>query len=719
MHDDDVDHGDMNNLAASKRTPIGRAIAVTSVILSLGGVFALTAMGESGSLATSEAVYFATLGFGFGTLTWLLVGRQPNNGAVWALAWAALSAALVTSGLAAALLLSRQEFQGLTLDELRDLSPADLPVTAAIALHFRFWGVVPALWLPLTVGLLFFPDGRPPSPRWRWVGVFSIVAISVATVATASVHTPWSTLPVRSAEDSVAGTGGAIIDIAFMLSSVGAVLSVASLVFRYWRSTGATRSQIRWIGLGGFVFIATLIAGPQLEGVFGDTLVSDALGVLAFAALIVCWGVAITRYRLYDIDVVISKSVTYLGLAAAITALYAAVVVGPLLVIGATDDGGPGLLLPIVATAFVALLFEPIRNRMQRWANRLVYGNRSSPHEVLSQVTARLSDAPGSAGIDDLARLIADGTGADRAVVWMRSGESLRAEGRWSRDGLGSGMPLLTEDLVTDEFTEAVSVRHEEEELGALSISKPHNDPVTPADQELLADVAAGAALVLRNMRLNRDLEARADEVRASRRRLIAAQDAERHRLERDLHDGAQQQVVALKVKLGIAKTLAQREGADEIATRILGLAGETQDAVDSLRAVAHGIYPPLLESEGLERALRTIERSSSIPIAINASGLGRYDRSVEETAFFCVVETLERARMSGAASARVHLASRNGHLLIEVGVSNRTTEVDLTAVADRLDAAGGTLTIDGTPDHQNLRVASSLPAKSLELRAT
>ena len=108
--------------------------------------------------------------------------------------------------------------------------------------------------------------------------------------------------------------------------------------------------------------------------------------------LIGSFWVAIAKYRLYEIDVIISKSVTYLGLGAVITGLYAAVVIVPLLVLGRSDDGSPGLVLPIVATAVVAVLFEPIRARMQRWANRLVYGDRATPHEVLSQVTSRLAD---------------------------------------------------------------------------------------------------------------------------------------------------------------------------------------------------------------------------------------------------------------------------------------------------------------------------------------
>ena len=113
---------------------------------------------------------------------------------------------------------------------------------------------------------------------------------------------------------------------------------------------------------------------------------------------------------------------------------------------------------------------------MQRWANRLVYGDRATPHEVLSQITSRLADPGGMVGADDLARLLAEGTGADQAVVWIRSGESLRPEGMWSREALQSGMSLMT-SLVDNEFTELVPVRHEDVELGALSISKPQTTP--------------------------------------------------------------------------------------------------------------------------------------------------------------------------------------------------------------------------------------------------
>jgi len=424
--------------------------------------------------------------------------------------------------------------------------------------------------------------------------------------------------------------------------------------------------------------------------------------------LIGSFWVAITRYRLYEIDVIISKSVTYLGLGSVITGLYAAVVIGPLLILGRSDGEGPGLLLPIVATAVVAVLFEPIRARMQRWANRLVYGDRATPHEVLSQVTSRLADG-GGRSIDDVARLVAEGIGAELSVVWLDTEGKLDVVGQWPAD---DAAPEAVPE--SGELTASVEVVSENERLGVLTITKSRNDPITPADRELLDHLAAGAGLSLRNIHLNRDLQARAIDVRDSRRRLIAAQDSERHRLERDLHDGAQQQVVALKVKLGIAKTVAQREDADDIADRLIGLADETQNAVDALRAVAHGIYPPLLESEGLETALRAVERTSGLPVELHTHGLERYERPIEETAYFCVTETLQRARISGATSARVDVRGRNGDLMAAIDLGHLDTDIDLRAVTDRLHAAGGSLTIGDQPGDGH-RVVTSLPIANLE----
>lgn len=409
------------------------------------------------------------------------------------------------------------------------------------------------------------------------------------------------------------------------------------------------------------------------------------------------------------ISTICSKALTYLGLAIAIVAIYCAIVVGPVLIIGRSVGGGPGLLLPIVASVVVAVLFEPIRSRLEQLANRLTYGDRVGPYEVLSQVTSSLSAVAAGNGTGDLAQLLASGTGAQRAIVWVASGERLQPSGFSPATERSAVVSVPIESLSDDDLTESRPVLHHGVLFGALTIVKPHNDPVTPADRQLMSDVAAASGLLLRNVSLNAELERHATDVRVSRRRLIAAQDAERLRLERDLHDGAQQQVVALKVKLGIARTIAQREGADEIATLLRSLADETQQAVDALRAVAHGIYPPLLASEGLQTALRAVERMSQIGLTVSADGLGRYDREVEETIYFCVVETVERARISGASATSAAIVASGVDLAVSLEVEGCTTTLDLTSVGDRIDAAGGTFAVEERPGSMT-RIMSTVP---------
>ncbi len=626
----------------------------------------------------------------------LLMVRRPGNVigpllAVTGLGWNVMIAADVTA-------------EGL-LDSGQETSASWVAFVFATPSTVLLW-----LFIPLIV---LFPHGRVPSVASRRflqvTGVWAFLVSVFSAFTSPALLDPTALLYEHPfVEDDLARS---LADVYLVLSAPIVLLQivVAVLLVRRYRTSGPIeRRQIGWVAYAAITWLVISLINVFISPLGTEDRAFLLLDGIGFVLVPLAIGVAIFRYRLYDIDVIISKSVMYLGLLASITAVYAAVVVVPLLVIGASDGDGPGLLLPIVATAVVAVLFEPIRSRMQRWANRLVYGNRSTPHEVLSRVTARLAESAG-ASTDELARLVAMGTGAEHAVVSIVTESGTIPSGHWSVNA--SSTAALTE---SGELTAVVDVLHDGERLGTVSITKPPNDPITPADRELLDDVAASAGLLLRNIRLNKELEDRAADVRESRRRLIEAQDRERHRLERDLHDGAQQQVVALKVKLGIAKTVAQRENAPDIADHLIGLADISQVAVDALRHVAHGIYPPLLESEGLEPALRAVGRTSALPIELNAVDIDRYARSTEETAYFCVTETLERARMSGATSARVAVAGRNGDLITSIDLGSLDTELDLRAVADRLDAAGGSLMIEDEPDRGRC-VVSSLPVAPFE----
>ena len=689
---------------------IGRTIAAVAVVLAVGGLIAAISLGRWQSAVNTVTPINASVGVGFGALAWTILPKQPRNRSVWAYTVAAFFGGLYSAALVPLVLAISPDVEA----NADALIPADLPWTAATAATILAAGWIPAFLLPLTIGLLLFPNGQVPSPRWRGALRFQTTALGLAFLLACAANNPWSTRPIPTP----GGTLGDLAEIFILLALLSSLLGIASLVVRYRKGDAVIRHQIRWIAAGGALVVigelALRLAAGGDSGDVGPT-IQILINLVPLLLLIAAFWVAITRYRLYEIDTIISKSVTYFGLAVVIVGLYAAIVVVPLLIIGASDEGGPGLILPIVASAMVAVLFEPIRSRLQRGANRLVYGDRVSPYEVLSQVTSSLPDVAAGDGTGDLARLLASGTGAERAIVWVASGGVLRPSGVFPDAGPSGVEPVAIDGLVDDHFTASLPVLHHGVPFGAITIVKPHNDPMTPADHQLLADVAAASGLLLRNISLNSELEQRAADVRASRRRLIAAQDAERHRLERDLHDGAQQQVVALKVKLGIARTIAQREEADEIVTRVTALAEETQQAVDALRAVAHGIYPPLLESEGLASALRAVERTSPIRLGLSVDGLGRYGRDAEATVYFCVLETVERARMSGASGVRVAVVVSGTDLVVHLDVDDCTPELDLTSVTDRIDAYGGTTTVVREPCGETV-ITATLPVSETML---
>jgi signal transduction histidine kinase len=213
--------------------------------------------------------------------------------------------------------------------------------------------------------------------------------------------------------------------------------------------------------------------------------------------------------------------------------------------------------------------------------------------------------------------------------------------------------------------------------------------------------------LALRNSVLTESLRLRIEELRESRRRIVAVQDQTRRQLERDLHDGAQQQLVALKVKLALARRLAANGAAPRTAEVLEGLNAEAEGAIQSMRDFARGIYPPLLESEGLAAAVLAHARKCPIPVSVDTGGMGRFPQPVETTVYFCIVEALQNTvKHARASSAHVALAEEDGQVTFTV--TDDGTGFDpagprghgLTNISDRLDANGGHLHIDTTPGH-------------------
>src|SRR5204863_3077025 len=187
-----------------------------------------------------------------------------------------------------------------------------------------------------------------------------------------------------------------------------------------------------------------------------------------------------------------------------------------------------------------------------------------------------------------------------------------------------------------------------------ITVTKPPSEPLTSDERKLLADLAAQAGLVLRNARLNEELRLRLEELRASRQRIVAAQDTERRRIERNIHDGAQQQLVALAVKARLARQLSERDAskADQLLEQ---MESELSHALEDLRDLARGIYPPLLADKGLIAALESQAARSSVPAEVQGDGVGRYPAEIEAAVYFCVLEALQNiAKYARASGARV-----------------------------------------------------------------
>jgi signal transduction histidine kinase len=343
--------------------------------------------------------------------------------------------------------------------------------------------------------------------------------------------------------------------------ALGALLAaMVGTYLRMRRSTGDLRQQLRWLAYASLV-IGVCLVGMIVAGIFFPNTPSgiwDLIIVLGFGiAVPVACGIAILKHGLYDLDLVISKAVVYAVLAAFFTIVYVAVVVGIGSALGSTHNA----FLTVLAAALIAIAFNPVRERAKHLANRLVYGDRASPYEVLSEFSDRMAE---TYSLEDvlprMARILGEGTGAAEAHVWLRIGEELRPAAAWG-DENRAAIPVALADGELPPLgnaSRAVAVRDRGDLLGALAVRKPESDPLTPAESRLLDDLAAQAGLVLRNVRLTEELRANLEELQASRQRIVSAQDQERRRLERNIHDGAQQQLVALAVKLRLADGLVE-----------------------------------------------------------------------------------------------------------------------------------------------------------------
>ena len=664
-------------------------------------VFGLSVLGLIAGIAmdvssTGGDPLFAVIVFSFPTMGFIVLNRKPRT----VLGWLMLS-----MGVAFALPFGSYANYALN-------GPyAPLPGAGiALALEGPVW--VPFIGISGFL-LLLFPDGHLPTRRWRWFAW--LCGIGLVVLSLTIVFYP-GTFEDSGYPNVVNPFGlsllGKIGDSVFTLAAFAplTVVGGAVAVIRRLRRTTdpVQRQQLRWLAWSAAVIASSYVLAFFPQAIFHAAPGSSwenwlgTFAVMTFILIPITIGISVLKYRLYEIDVVIRKTVVFAVLGASIAVVYFALVAGIGVLVGTRSSA----LASGIAAAVVAIAFQPARRWARRAADRVVYGGRATPYEVLTEFGENLADTYGAEDVlPRLARVLGEGVGAERARVWLGDGSARRIVATWEAGERADGEDDLLED-----------VRHQGQILGALSVRMPANDPIDDSRARLVTDLAAQAGLVMRNAGLVEDL-------RESRRRLVAAQDLERRKLERNIHDGAQQQLVALAVKLRLAQSLIVRDP-DRAEALLTELLSESNRALDDLRDLARGIYPPLLADKGLAAALEAQAARSPVPTTVASDGVGRYPQEIEAAAYFSCLEALQNiAKYADARAVSITLATSDGRLVFRiaddgVGFDPAATGygTGLLGIADRLAVLDGSLLVDSSPG-QGTRIIGSLPVPAEDAR--
>ena len=624
--------------------------------------------------------------------------------------------------LALAAAVSLQEFAGQYAIHGVLVAPGSLPLADLAAWSLKF---IPDLGLMSGAAfLLLFPNSRLSSSRW-WI-LLGLATLYLAGDLLTGLDDPYPLRVGPSAWVRVPVTlppalwlVGAPLSFASGVVAWGrqvlALLFVIYLVRRLTSASGEVRHQLKWFAYAGTVLLLAFVL-QQADGLptldwlpaglrltlqqFSSTETAHAIASwsglltqLSVSTLLpVAIAIAIVRYRLYDIDIVINKTILYGGLAVFVTGAYVIIVAGAGSILG--QRAGLDPILTVFAIALVAALLLPVRSRLQAFANAAVYGKRARPYDVLSDFATHIAAAePADVLLPRMAHLLRDGTGASVTEVWVKLGNRLQlASSSPQPDGAPAAVSSLDEIVARrGPGAKVEPVFHDGELLGALILAKPRGEELTSVEQRLFHDLASQAGLVLVRFRL-------VQELRESRSRIVAAQDAERRRLERNLHDGAQQRFVNALLALGMAE--ADIAGDRSRAELVSEASREIRAGLTELRSLARGLEPPLLSEAGIVAAVTDLADRAPIPTSVSAAAVHRYAGSIESVAYFVVAEALTNAaKHSRAGAIEVSLREDQGWLRIEVsddgkGGADTGRGSGIIGLRDRVAALGGRMTI-------------------------
>jgi GAF domain-containing protein len=571
--------------------------------------------------------------------------------------------------------------------------------------HLAAWAGPLLGWPAFTALILVFllsPDGHLPSRRWRWAVWVTLVGLVLRTGATLTIH-PGEV--VYGQDHGYRPVTLPLLTVGYLLVAAGLLASVVSMVLRLRRATDDTRRQLLWVASSAAFLalgVAVILIVPRAQGEEGTWLAALPLH-LAQLTVPLCVAVAVLRHRLLEIDLIVNRALVLAIATGLVGAGYVAVVVIVGLTIG---DGAGGFWPSLLATAVVAVAFQPLRRRVVKIADRLAFGAASAPYEALADFSRRLGDSPDPSHLlPAVADEAAQAVNATRVTVLLHVGAGPDRVATWPVTGTGAAASRL-----------AIPVVDAGEQLGSITVDIPAGRAVRPHEQRLLADLADQAGLAFRNARLTAELSGQVEqlahrtrELDESRRRLITAGDAERSRIERAI---AGQVVLHLEP---LPEHLLQLSRLDEAGTVVLSaeLIGPPIEslatALDSLRDITRGVFPAQLVRAGLPIALGSLlarPRTAGRLVVESSATDARFEPRTEAAAYFCVAEA---AQNFDDPVVTLTTDQDRLHLLI---TGRGRGGLPLAQMRDRVEAAGGSMTVTFTSDQTVVEVhASALSA--------
>jgi len=555
--------------------------------------------------------------------------------------------------------------------------------------------------------LLLTPTGSLPSARWRWwartTAAAPVVSLLAIMLASPSIDQPHQA--IEGALNPLSFTAGVVLPVGFQLafavSSLAVVVGAASLVVRFRRARGIERQQLRWVALAAVLValgtvvaaLGTVVALPEDAMIVTPVFLGVTVGIFVLPLAI---GAAILRYRLYDLDYIISRTVVYGLLTAGGVAVYVGVVKGAEWLL----REGVGLGGSLLATAVIAVGFAPARDRLQRWVDRRLYGERHDPVQAMARLGERLRDAPGGApGGDVLAGVL-------QAVC-----EALRLPSASLRVDAGLEVASFGRPGIA---SESIPLEHEGQQVGALLVSpRTGEQTLGTADRRVLEVLAAPVAVALHAVLLSQELQ-------RSRERLVAAREEERRRLRRDLHDGLGPILTAVTLKADAARSVLAT-APDRTDSLLVELRGDAKQAIGDLRRIIYDLRPAPLAELGLLGALgEQVDRFAHQGLSVTLRtppALPVLPAAVEVAAYRICTEALTNvARHAQASRATVTVSVDDGFCLDVQDDGTASTAnsngwrpgMGLVSMAERVAEVGGTLQAGPTPTGG--RVQASLP---------